>query len=115
MKHVAKQVARFTKALQAYELPSGITGYGSITFDDGGNLSATKSVFQYEGPFSTYREYLKAVIEWQLAHSEDVNERRCQGLEGLAWDCASSGSTRVLIGSLPMTWIVLLRRFRNIV
>lgn len=72
MKHVAKQVACFTKALQAYELPSGITGYGSITFDDAGNISASKRVFQYEGPFSTYREYLKRVIEWQLAHSEHV-------------------------------------------
>lgn len=81
MRHVAKQLARLVKALQAYELPSGISGYGSITFDDDGNLSATKSVFMYGGPFSTYGEYLKETIEWQLAHSEDV--RALKGWRGI--------------------------------
>ncbi len=47
--HVCKQLARVTKALQDYELPASITGYGSITFNDAGELSSTKNIFRTGG------------------------------------------------------------------
>ena len=47
-----------------------------MAFDDAGKLAATKSILMYGGPLSPYRAYLKAVIEWQLAHSEDVKAPR---------------------------------------
>lgn len=73
---VCKQLARVTKALQAYELPSGITGYGGITFNDDGELPSTKGIFRTGGPYTTYREYLKATILWQLAESENIDSLR---------------------------------------
>ncbi|KAM3512480.1 hypothetical protein MY11210_003897 [Beauveria gryllotalpidicola] len=70
---VCQQLARVTKALQAYKLPSGITGYGGVTFNDTGELSSTKCIFRTGGPYGTYREYLKATVLWQLAESEKID------------------------------------------
>lgn len=67
---VCKQLASVVKALQDYQLP--VTGYGGLTFDDAGNMSTTKIIFRTGGPFSTYAEYLKVTLEWQLSQSEDV-------------------------------------------
>lgn len=69
---ICKQFARIVKALQAYKLPEGTTGYGGITFDNAGNLSSTKGIFRTGGPFATYGEYLKATLKWQLEQSESV-------------------------------------------
>lgn len=70
--HVCQQLARVTKASQDYELPASITGYGSITFNDAGELSSTKNIFRTGGPYFTYRQYLKTVILRHLAGSEDI-------------------------------------------
>lgn len=70
LKLVCSQIAAVAKAFQSYELP--INGYGGLTFDDAGNMDTTKVIFRVGGPFSTYREYLKATLEWQLAQSDNV-------------------------------------------
>lgn len=67
---VCKQLASVAKGLQDYQLP--VDGYGGLTFDDAGNMSTTKIIFRTGGPFSTYAEYLKATLEWQLSQSEKV-------------------------------------------
>lgn len=69
---VCQQLAKAVKALQCYTLPTGITGYGGVTFDDDGNFRSGRSIFQTGGPFETYGEYLRATIKWQLSQSELV-------------------------------------------
>ncbi|OAA60787.1 Protein kinase-like domain protein [Cordyceps fumosorosea ARSEF 2679] len=69
-KFVCKQLAAVAKAFQDYEMP--VEGYGGLTFDNDGDMSATEIIFRTGGPFSTYRDYLKAALKWQLAQSESV-------------------------------------------
>lgn len=70
LRSVCAQLAAVAKAWQDYRLP--VEGYGGLTFDDDGRLSTTEIVFRTGGPFSTYTEYVKATLEWQLAESENV-------------------------------------------
>lgn len=68
------QVARVIKAFQAYELPEGVTGYGGVTFDDAGTMKSTKCVIPMGGPFRSYKDFIRATIDWQLKASDNVPE-----------------------------------------
>jgi hypothetical protein len=69
---VCQQLAAVAGALQNYKLSATIRGYGGLTFDDAGTMSTTKVIFRTGGPFSTYSDYLKATLDWQLAQSENI-------------------------------------------
>ncbi|KAJ3499668.1 hypothetical protein NLG97_g134 [Lecanicillium saksenae] len=69
---ICDQLAHVVAAWQSFELPASVRGYGGLTFDNNGTFSSTKNIFRTGGPFSTYSEYLKATIRWQLENSEHV-------------------------------------------
>lgn len=72
-KKIFAQIAPAVAALQKFELPETIKGYGSFTVSDDGVFGATKNVFCTGGPYDTYNEYLKATLKWQLEQSEGVS------------------------------------------
>lgn len=74
LKTILKQIAPAVAALQTFELPSTVRGYGSFTVSDDGVVGATKNVFCTGGPYDTYRDYLKATLKWQLEQSEGVEQ-----------------------------------------
>lgn len=81
---VCQQLAAVAGALQNYQLPATVKGYGGLTFDDAGTMSSTKIIFRTGGPFPTYRDYLKTTLEWQLAQSEGISALKgWRGIPGL--------------------------------
>jgi hypothetical protein len=64
------QVAQTVKCLQDFELPEGARLFGGLTFDSVGKLGNTRSSIPCGGPFSTYRDFVQGMCQWQLEASE---------------------------------------------
>jgi hypothetical protein len=65
-----KEVAGIVWAMQQYELPESIQGFGGLDFDRDGNIiSAPLTVFSC-GPFTTYSMLVKGVLCEQLAATD---------------------------------------------
>jgi hypothetical protein len=67
------QMAEVVHALQSYELPHSITGYGGVTFDDQENIISGPMTTVGEGPWSTYEESFAAWLRLALQEA-DKNE-----------------------------------------
>jgi hypothetical protein len=62
-KLILAQMAKLLKGLQGYQLPSTITGFGGVTFNENGQiLSAAMPTFG-EGPWSSFEAYFRRRIE----------------------------------------------------
>jgi hypothetical protein len=62
-KLILAQMAKLVKGLQDYQLPSTITGFGGVTFNESGQiLSAAMPTFG-EGPWSSLEAYFRRRIE----------------------------------------------------
>jgi len=69
-KKTLKEVAGIVLAMQQYELPGSIQGFGGLDFDCDGNIvSGPLTVFSC-GPFPTYSMLVKSLLYEQLAATE---------------------------------------------
>lgn len=65
-----KEVAGIIRAIQQYELPESIQGFGGLDFDRDGNIvSASLTLFSC-GPFTTYSKLVKGILREQLAATD---------------------------------------------
>lgn len=72
-KKIVEQMAHLLKAVQDFELPASLTGYGSIGFskDGKGDLVSVPIVVEpYNGPYDTFRDFYVGFLETQLKDSE---------------------------------------------
>ncbi|KAK2758251.1 hypothetical protein FQN54_004096 [Arachnomyces sp. PD_36] len=66
------EIASIVRAMQEYELPESIKGFGGLDFDRDGNIvSAPLTVFSC-GPFTTYSELVKGILREQLAAADKI-------------------------------------------
>ncbi|KAG5944994.1 hypothetical protein E4U53_006770 [Claviceps sorghi] len=69
-RQVLDQLAAVLHAFQTYQLPSTVTGFGGLTFDDDGVIKSGPSTIPCGGPFPSYAAFLRGMCQWQLAASE---------------------------------------------
>ncbi|KAK9386022.1 aminoglycoside phosphotransferase [Lipomyces mesembrius] len=67
---ILRQMAKVIKCLQDFQLPSSITGYGGLTFNNEGKITSTLMTVPCGGPFPTYALLCKAMCMWQLDASD---------------------------------------------
>ncbi|KFY00530.1 hypothetical protein O988_03270 [Pseudogymnoascus sp. VKM F-3808] len=60
---ILAQIAKILKALQDYELPGSITGFGGVTFDTNGHIVSTAMTSVGAGPWLTYEASFKSRLE----------------------------------------------------
>lgn len=60
------EMAKILKALQDYELPASITGFGGVTFDGNGHIVRTAMTSVGAGPWPTYETSFKGRLEVAL-------------------------------------------------
>jgi len=73
---VLDQIAAVLKAFQDFRLPESVKGFGGLTFDEDGVMTSTKSVIPCGGPFSSYSNFLRGMLEWQLEATERSSHLR---------------------------------------
>jgi hypothetical protein len=57
------QMAQLSKALQEYDLPTNITSFGGMTFDDNGHIVSSAMTSVGVGPWPTYESSFKGRLE----------------------------------------------------
>ncbi|KAK4223651.1 hypothetical protein QBC38DRAFT_516499 [Podospora fimiseda] len=65
-----RQMAKIIKALQEYKLPSTITKYGGLTFNESGGIASTAMPTVGAGPWETYEESFRYRLELELEESD---------------------------------------------
>ncbi|KAI1174674.1 kinase-like domain-containing protein [Nemania sp. FL0916] len=71
-KMILAQQAEILKALQNYKLPSTITGFGGVTFDDNGKIVSAAMTSVGAGPWPSYEASFRGRLEVAL-QSADAN------------------------------------------
>lgn len=69
-KKAIRRLAAVVRALQPFELPSTIQGFGGLNFDDEGNIGTAQLTLATGGPYKTYAEMLISLLNNELARSE---------------------------------------------
>ncbi|OBT74016.1 hypothetical protein VF21_06022 [Pseudogymnoascus sp. 05NY08] len=80
-REIFAQTAKILKALQDYELPTSITGFGGVTFDSNGHIVSTAMTGVGAGPWLTYeasfKDRLDAFVERGVpAQFEDLDSKQ---------------------------------------
>lgn len=70
-KPILRQLAEIIKALQDYELPNTIQGYGGLTFDTLGNIISAQLTLLRGGPYPTYEAYYKGLLQAHLEQADN--------------------------------------------
>ncbi|OBT41101.1 hypothetical protein VE00_09325 [Pseudogymnoascus sp. WSF 3629] len=65
------QMGKILKALQDYELPASITGFGGVTFDGNGYIVSTAMTSVGAGPWPTYEASFKGRLEVALRKADE--------------------------------------------
>jgi aminoglycoside phosphotransferase (APT) family kinase protein len=63
---IVRQLAEIFKALQSVPIPSTVTGYGGMTFDQDGSIVGGELTAIKGGPFETHTDLLKAIFASKL-------------------------------------------------
>ena len=69
-KPILRQIAEIIKALQNYQLPETIPGYGGLSFDVSGNIVSAQMTLLRGGPYPTYQAYYKALLQAHLDEAD---------------------------------------------
>ncbi|KAI1306626.1 hypothetical protein F5Y03DRAFT_354001 [Xylaria venustula] len=69
-KVILSQKAALLKALQDYQLPDSITGYGGVTYDEGGRMISAAMTSVGAGPWPTYEASFKSRLEVALRRAD---------------------------------------------
>jgi len=67
---ILQQIARVFKAIQSYELPNTITGYGGLTFGAKGEVISGATTIWFGGPSDTFKYIYAQIFEKQLEFAE---------------------------------------------
>ncbi|KAI1499764.1 kinase-like domain-containing protein [Biscogniauxia marginata] len=69
-KLILSQMAKLLKALQDYQLPESITGFGGVTFDENGRVVSAAMTSVGAGPWPSYESSFKGRLEVALQRAE---------------------------------------------
>ena len=69
-KQIVGQMAKLLKALQDYQLPESITGFGGVTFDENGRIVSTAMTSVGAGPWPSYESSFKGRLEVALRRAD---------------------------------------------
>lgn len=69
-KALLAQMAKIVKALQAYSLPSTITGYGGLTFNEGGEIVSAAMPTVGAGPWPSYQASFQYRLDLALKKAD---------------------------------------------
>jgi hypothetical protein len=73
-KQIFAQMAKLIKALQDYQLPETITGFGGVTFEENGRIVSAAMPTVGQGPWPSYEAFFRGRIEMALQEA-DANPR----------------------------------------
>ncbi|GAM88337.1 hypothetical protein ANO11243_063700 [Dothideomycetidae sp. 11243] len=71
---VAEQVALLVKAFQTFRLPDGVDRFGGVGFDEHGKMVNSRMSLQYGGPFTSFRELMRAALTWHIEASKRTTD-----------------------------------------
>jgi hypothetical protein len=69
-KDILRQIAQLFKAIQSYDLPHTITGYGGLAFGAKGGVISGATTIWFGGPFDASKEMHPQIFEKQLELAE---------------------------------------------
>ncbi|KAI0107221.1 kinase-like domain-containing protein [Nemania sp. FL0031] len=69
-KLILSQMAKLLKALQDYQLPESITGFGGVTFDENGRIVSAAMPSVGAGPWLSYESSFKGRLEVELQEAD---------------------------------------------
>lgn len=76
---ILEQIANIFAALQRFQIPESMTGYGGLTFDSNRAIVAAAMTKFSGGPFDTYAAFFQATLHQQLAAARKSPSRRLEG------------------------------------
>ncbi|MCJ1311942.1 hypothetical protein MMC25_005616 [Agyrium rufum] len=69
--NIVMQMAEITYALQSFQLPSTVTGYGGLDIDAKGNIiNGQMTILTPGGPYPTYRNFYRDMLQYNLADAD---------------------------------------------
>ncbi|CAJ2508321.1 Uu.00g133470.m01.CDS01 [Anthostomella pinea] len=70
-KSILSQMASLLKALQDYQLPETITGFGGVTFDEDGRIVSTAMTSVGAGPWPSYESSFRGRLQVALQRADE--------------------------------------------
>jgi len=65
------QIADVVAAIQKFELPDSIQGYGGLTFDEKGRIVGGKMTTVPAGPFESYEEFYRETLRMEVLNADE--------------------------------------------